>query len=280
MRSHRLIRGTGPGSLDEVETYHDRIRETVVNSIPAERRRGWHRGLARALEAAGGADPETLAVHFEAVGDAEMAGHYYGQAADEASEALAFDRAATLYRRALELRPARDAEGRRLRIGLGDALANAGRGGEAAHAYQDASAGAEPTERLELQRRAAYQFLTSGRIDEGLSASSALLDRIGMPLPSTPRQALRRLLLNRARLRLRGLGFRERDAAQIAPEQLELVDIARSFAVGMSLVNTIRGADYQTRSLLLALRAGEPFRIALALGWEAVLSATQGRPTR
>ncbi len=280
LRSNHLIRGTGPGSLDDVETYHDRIRETVVNHLPAERRRGWHRGLAHALEAAGGADPETLAVHFEEVGDAEKAGHYYGQAADKASEALAFDRAAKLYRRGLELRPARDAEGRRRRTGLGDALANAGRGGAAAHAYQDASVGAEATERLELQRRAAYQFLISGHIDEGLSAFSAILDRIGMPLPSTPRRALLRLLFSRARLRLRGLGFRERDAAQIAPEQLELVDIARSVAVGMSLVDVIRGSGYQTHSLLLALRAGEPLRIALALGCEAVYSAFQGRPTR
>ncbi|MBV8077052.1 MAG: hypothetical protein JO284_11670, partial [Planctomycetaceae bacterium] len=280
LRSHRLIRGTGPGSLGDVETYHDRIRETVVNHLPAERRRGWHRGLAQALEAAGGADPEMLAVHFEEVGEAEKAGHYYGLAADEAFEALAFDRAAKLYRRALELRPARDAAGRRLRTGLGEALANAGRGGEAAHAYQDASADAEPTERLELQRRAAYQFLTSGHIDEGLSAFGALLDRVGMPLPSTPRHALLCLLFSRARLRLRGLGFRERDAAQIAPEQLELVDIVRSVAVGISVVDVIRGSDYQTRSLLLALRAGEPFRIALALGWEAVHSACQGRPTR
>ncbi|MBV8555558.1 MAG: hypothetical protein JO116_08330, partial [Planctomycetaceae bacterium] len=63
-------------------------------------------------------------------------------------------------------------------------------------------------------------------------------------------------------------------------EQLELVDIARSVAVGISVVDVIRGSDYQTRSLLLALRAGEPFRIALALGWEAVHSACQGRPTR
>ncbi|MBV8607853.1 MAG: hypothetical protein JO034_10385, partial [Singulisphaera sp.] len=141
------------------------------------------------------------------------------------------------------LRPARDAEGRRLRTGLGEALANAGRGGAAAHADQEASAGAEAPERLELQRRAAYQFLISGHIDEGLSAFSALLDRVGMPLPSTPRHALLRLLFSRARLRLCGLGFRERDAAQVAPEQLELVDIARSFAVGMSLVNTSTVTD-------------------------------------
>ena len=115
LRSNHLIRGTGPGSLDDVETYHDRIRETVVSHLSAERRRALAPGGWRvALEAAGGADPETLAVHFEEVGEAEKAGHYFGLAADEASEALAFDRAAKLYRRALELRPARDAEGRRL----------------------------------------------------------------------------------------------------------------------------------------------------------------------
>ena len=62
-------------------------------------------------------------------------------------------------------------------------------------------------------------------------------------------------------------------------EKLELIDIFRSVAVGISIVDVIRGADYQTRSLLLALEAGEPLRIALALGWEAVHVACQGRPT-
>ena len=64
-------------------------------------------------------------------------------------------------------------------------------------------------------------------------------------------------------LRLRGLGFRPRDAREIEPRQLELVDISRSVAVGISVVDVIRGSDYQTRSLLLALKAGEPSRILL-----------------
>ncbi len=278
LRAQHLVRGTGLGSLDEVETYHDRIRETVFNHLGASRRRELSQRLARELEQAGGADPETLGVHFEGAGELAKAGHYYALSADEASAALAFDRAVKLYRRALELGPADPAAARRIQTRLGDALANVGRSVEAAQAYQQAAKGADKLELIELERRAAYQFLVSGHIDEGLSAFGAILDPMGLSLPRTPRRAFWRLLLSRARLRLRGLGFRERAAAQVPGEQLELIDIYRSVAVGISVVDVIRGADYQTRSLLLALKAGEPLRIALALGWEAVHVACQGRP--
>ncbi len=119
----------------------------------------------------------------------------------------------------------------------------------------------------------------SGHIDEGLSAFGAILDPVGLSLPRTPRRAFWRLLLSRARLRIRGLKFHERLADQVPREKLELIDIYRSVAVGISIVDVIRGADYQTRSLLLALDAGEPLRIALALGWEAVHVACEGRPS-
>ena len=278
LRAQHLIRGTGLGSLDEVETYHDRIRETVVNHLDAERLCELNQRLARELEQAGGADPETLGVHYQAAGELARAGHYYALSADEASDALAFDRAVKLYRRALELGPGDADRARRIRARLGDALANAGRSVEAAHAYQKAAADAKQLELIELQRRAAYQFLVSGHIDEGLSAFGAILDPMGLSLPRTPRRAFLKLLLSRARLRLRGLKFRERAAGDVPGEQLELIDIYRSVAVGISIVDVIRGADYQTRSLLLALDAGEPLRIALALGWEAVHVACQGRP--
>ena len=139
LRTGHLVRGAGSGSLDDVEVYHDRIRETVVKHLSPEVLKTWHGELAQVLEDAKEADSETLAVHFEAAGKSEMAGKYYAEAAAKAAKALAFDRAAKLYRQALELWPNAGEAGRSLRVGLGDALANAGRGVEAARAYQDAA---------------------------------------------------------------------------------------------------------------------------------------------
>ena len=70
LRAGHLVRSAGPGSLDDVEVYHDRIRETVIKHLSPEVLKTWHGELARVLEDAGGADSETLAVHFEAAGEA------------------------------------------------------------------------------------------------------------------------------------------------------------------------------------------------------------------
>src|SRR5262249_43172764 len=78
----------------ELEAYHDRIREAVVSQVPADAQTGLHARLAEAMERAGRGDPETLATHFQRGGNRERATHYARQAAAQASEALAFDRAA------------------------------------------------------------------------------------------------------------------------------------------------------------------------------------------
>src|SRR6185369_12846323 len=136
----------------------------------------------------------------------------------EAEEALAFDRAARLYKLALELRPVEGPEGSAVRAKLGDALAHAGRGPEAAAAYLEAAKRASGGQALHLRRRSAEELLRSGHIDEALAEFRIVLDAVGMELPKSPNRALVSLLLRRAQVRIRGLGFREREESQIQPE--------------------------------------------------------------
>jgi tetratricopeptide (TPR) repeat protein len=279
LQANRLVRSHRMKGRDALETTHDRVRETVARDVPPETAKAHHRSLAHALESWGQADPEALAIHFDAAEELESAAEYVIEAARQASDALAFDRAARLYLLALNLK-AGDPAARSLRVSLGDALANAGRGAEAADAYTAAAEGANAAENLELRRRAAEQLLRSGHVERGLAAIRDVLGAVGMKLPDTPTTALLSLLLRRAWVRIRGLGFQERDASQIAAERLMRIDVCWSVAAGLGIVDPIRGNDFQVRQLLLALRAGEPYRVARALALEVAYNALGGGPNR
>jgi serine/threonine protein kinase/tetratricopeptide (TPR) repeat protein len=276
LRSGRLIRSTGPAERDQIETYHDRVREAVVAHIPPSALEDHHRTLARVLESSGRADPEVLAIHFHRSRQYERAGMYYEQAAAEAAETLAFDRAAKLYRLALELRPGDHAEQRRLRVGLADALANAGRGPEAAREYLAAAAGATSAETLERQRRAAMQFLITGHLDEGHAQLAAVLKSVGMTLPGTPLRAILSLIFNRIKIRFRGLHFRPREAHQVSAEDLTRLEVTWTATSGLGIIDPIRGAAVQSRNLLLALKMGEPIRIGRAVCLEVCYASLAG----
>jgi hypothetical protein len=277
LRAARLLRRTGPNEQDLIETYHDRIRETLVAQLAPAALREHHRRLAQVLEGAADTDPEILAAHFAGAGDSEKAGACYARAAGRAAEALAFDRAAALYRRALELRPGSPADERGLRAQLGDVLASAGRGDEAAREYFAAAAGAGAAEALELRSRAAKQLLLSGDIDEGLRTLHEVLAAVDLRLTHKPGWALLALLLRRVQVRLRGLGFQERPVEQVAAGELTRIDVAWTAALSLSRINPVASADLQARHLLLALRAGEPYRVARALALEAMHAETVSR---
>jgi serine/threonine protein kinase len=281
LRAARLVRTRVTDAGEEVELYHDRIRETVAARLSAPVSKAYHARLATVLEDAGWTDPETLATHFSEAGDRQRAAAYAVRAADEAGQTLAFARAARLYRLALELgASATSAVGSRIQMKLGEALAGAGRGYEAAEAYLGAAEGALAADRLELMRRAADQLLRSGYVKDGFAVTQQVLDAIGMRLAATPLRALVRFLLYRAEIRLGGLRFRERDRSQISAEALVRVDACWSVATGLSVVDTIRAAEFQARHLLLALKTGDPLRIARALAAEVPYASLGGPGTR
>ena len=146
--SEHLVRVSGPPNERLVEAFHDRVRETVLASTPPQRARACHRSLATALEQAGGADPEVLARHHEAAQNPERALTCTLMAARQASEALAFDRAARLLKHAVDLAGREYPQRLELLRDLADALGNAGRCIDSAEVYLDAAATAEPEARI------------------------------------------------------------------------------------------------------------------------------------
>lgn len=290
LRAGRLVRATGRPSRDEVEPYHDWVRQAVAPRLPAGASATYHLRLAEALEAAGGAgaDPESLALHYREAGRPERASECYALAGDRSVEALAFRHAANLYRLALELRPADaaggqdgdEAEGARLRARLGEALANAGRARESAAAYLEAagSPALSAAEVMDLKRRAAAQLLIAGQVEGGTAVLHEVLRAQGMSAPAGPRAVAWSLAGRRAWLRLRGLGYRERPADVLKPEALSRIDLCWSAGAALSLIDPVRGAELLSRGLALALRAGEPHRVARALAMESARTALAGSP--
>jgi serine/threonine protein kinase/tetratricopeptide (TPR) repeat protein len=271
LRAARLVRTrTGPTG-EEVETYHDRIRVTVGAGISEQRLRECHRLLFEVFSRSADVDVEALAMHAHGAGDVERAAFYAAEAAGRAAEALAFDHAARLYRVALELGPQREPEElRQLRLRLAEALGNAGRGARAAEALLAAAEGAAPDEALELRRQAAQHYLMSGHLKEGLATVEQVLAAQGMALPKSPRHALLSILWRRLWLRVRGLGYRERSEDELSVAERMKVDTCWTVGGVLFLSSTGYALDFQNRGLLLALKAGEPNRVARSLSMELV----------
>lgn len=277
LRSAQFVRsgGTSYG----VEIYHDRIGETLASLLGDDERRQIHRRLAQAVEARGLDDPEALYEDYLGAGDEDRAAGHAEAAARKAASALAFDRAALYYRRAIELKPG-TANLVDLKIRLGDALANAGRPAEAAKEFLDAAKASGSQQSLALQQRAGAQLLQGGHIEEGLEVFRVVLETAGFKLANGPKRALLSLILRRLWIRLRGLEFTERKANEIPESDLARIDICWAVAAGLGMVDLIRGADFQSRHLLLALRAGEVYRVARAMAFEVGQTAARGGAKR
>ena len=278
LRVAHLARTSGARRRDTVELYHGAIRPAVLAHLNDARQQHHHGRLVRALKQTGAdtRDPQILIRHLEAAGQGQEAAEQALQAAEIADRTLAFDQAASLFRTALRLGQYDDDVRRQHQIKLASALSNAGRGAEASEAFSEAAVGADPFVELDCRHRAAELLLRSGKYNEGLEALSGVLSSVGLRYPARPWRALVGLVYRRARLGLRGIRFKRRDQREISPQKLTQIDVCWSAAGGLSPLDPIRGADYQTRHLLMALKAGEPRRVAEGLAMEAVMTSASG----
>ena len=261
LRRARLLRRIETADRDDLEAYHDRIREAVRAELSPEQRASCFLRLARALDGTPRADAETLAVYYLEGGDHSRAADLAARAAEEAARTLAFDRAARLYQLTLELRGAEDPRASALREALGEARANEGRGVEAAAAFAAAAVGAPPERAFDLRRRAAEHLLLAGQVAEGKAALDRVFGEVGMSFPATPSRALASAALWFLWLQLRGFRFRERDPREIPASLLGRVDACGTAAKAFSMVDSLLGLHFSLRAVVLALAAGDPRRV-------------------
>ncbi len=278
LRAARFMSARGLREEDLLETTHDKIRETVAAGLSEEQRRTRHLGIARAF--ATSANPEPAFEHFRAAGDDEGAREHALRAAEAAERALAFLRAASLYRAAIGLKAGAPDT---LFTKLGDALANAGRGADAADAYMQAAAQASPRDALDLRRTAADHYLKSGRTERGLEVLRGVLAAADLRYPESTAAAVASIVWHDARLRVASMVQRVRRvrrAQSLSPRDLARIDAAFTAATGLAMTDLLRGADFAMRALVLALEAGEPVRLGRALAVAAGNLAARGESAR
>jgi hypothetical protein len=290
LRALHLVQSRPADQATLLEPYHDRIRESVVARIPAQVRKDRHLDLARALETVLDVDPQLLVECYREAGETARAAHFAERAAVGAQAALAFNRAAELYRLALELGGDRDRRWELLSK-LGDALANAGKGKEAAESFIEA-AGAlpaiSPADRrgLDLRRKAAEQYLRSGYVNDGIDLLRSVLAAFGASYPETPKAALISIGASRALLAMRGPARRlaallrrasllRREVPSKSPDRVKL-ETFYAAGLGLALVDYVRAAHFQLCHKLAAIDTGDPKHVARSLAAEVAFLAAEG----
>ena len=222
-----------------------------------------------------------LARHWHGAGDKQRAAEYARRAAEEAIGTLDFDRAAGLYRMALDSRRARSS-----RSAAPCAPGSAPRSATpAAPSRPRASSRSPPPTAtrptaLELRRRAADALLRGGYIDEGSRRPARSSARSASGSPRRPAARSPRSSPGAPGCGCAGSDFRRVRCRPISQPELTRVDVCEGVAMGLVMVDTFRSMDFSARFLHEALRLGEPWRIARAFALEADFLAVQAKTAR
>jgi eukaryotic-like serine/threonine-protein kinase len=266
------------GDSERIAPSHSTVRHAVLAHTIHDRKR-IHRRIAQALESWAGAPRDVLATHLRDAGQEGRATACTAEAADRARDAFAFDAAVRLYHEALHYGPDDPELERHLRVELARAYASAGQSERAARAYFEAARYCVGGDALELERQAAHQLLRNGLIRDGLLTIESVLARLGITMPRSQASALLSLSRHRLALMLRGTSFTARGPEQRSPQDDLRADILASLGAALATIDSVRGADAQTRYLSFALKLGDATRVARALSREAALRTLTSEPS-
>jgi serine/threonine protein kinase len=254
----------------EVQIYHDRIRELVVSRMDDDARTAAHLRLALAIESFAPDSYDALAHHFYCAGSKVRTAKYARLGAERALENLAFEQAARLFERALRVETRLHCRAE-IEQGLGHALANVGRGFEAASAYLRAARDCDAPLAVELQRRAGEQLLRSGYIERGLATLAGVLGEFGVRLPRRSSHVGWSLLFKLLWLSIRGLCLQAPLARRRSSSQALRLELYLTLGAPLSMVHVLLAADFQARSVRLALDSGDRVRAVRSM---ATLAST------
>ena len=269
---------TGLGGT--IQPYHDAVRIAVLHELDSPSLSACHHRLAvhfRDLESK--IEPQVTAYHFEGAGHGDEAAAYYHRAASRSSEALAFDRSANYYRKALELySTVADDEIRKLRLGCAEALESAGRSREAAIEYEWLGLNAGNERKEEFLRRAALLNCSSGHLEIGLELLKSQLALHGLRMPRLAAGAAGTLwILQIFVLRVRLARYRpSSEKKEIDPRLAAKIDLLLSAVSSLSMIDTVGVMGLLSKASLLALRSGDPDRIGKTLAFLSAFTIAPG----
>ena len=267
-----LVRIAGVTRHDTCELLHDAVAGAVRDGADEPRLRDEHRRLALALVALAPDDPRAVE-QWLAAGDVIAAATAALAQVTLARDAIGMTRAAALCAQVIAATPRPTPA---LLRGHADALAAAGRGEDAAIAYRVASLADTGDERLDLERLAALLFLRCGRVDDGLALARRAARGLDLELEQSHGALERKIILERARNRWRGLAL----ATAQSDGHARRADVCQSLSTALGMVDVVRAAWFTSRGVRHALDSGSPVRAATALANEAIFLASRGARAR
>ncbi len=269
LESRRFVRRTARGTI---ETWHDRVRESLEPRIEDGARRELHGRLADAWQAIDEPPPRTVARHLRSAGRGAASVPWYRKAAVEAEQQLAFEQAADDYSHALAQSQTKDTA---LLLGLARATDNAGRSLKAASLYTDVASRVDlsDAERLELQLLAATRYLYGGELDLGWQRMRSVMDHVGLGLPRWP---ILSALTGRVALLFAGREPRVRSPGSREAHRVLRVEALLGVVKGTVMVSPAVSDALAVRALREALVLGDPGLVLRTMGLEAVSEAAVG----